>query len=936
MMESTVARAVLSSLPHDALECTPYKILRCLAVAVMIAAVATPSVSAQRGRSEREPDPATMNENDLVAMVPTQGPDTTCACPACAKYCKWSWDAAKPNEIACPECKTVYPNAEYPADRTQVFLNFIGEEVSMKYHQGKTPSGGFSRPNPDRYFLSSPIDNAKYQWCKKALTTLANEYASTGNDDHARRAALLLNEFARNYEHYLVHRGRGRGYYVSTGGPCMVDGKLKGVVGEDLPYDWIDCRLVKCWIGELDLSFVRAYAAITESPALDKLSAELGMDVRERIRRDFLRAMCDFMLLVPWKHQMANNLPPFAKIAEAGRVIGEPEYVHVAYRYLTEIIEGYGRERGVAGYTFDLHNPEGNQCHYGMRRAFETIFESIKGWSDPPDYKGKLDGVHLKNVSLEKDFPLVWASRLVPDLYRLPNGMLSPIHDTIGYAGQGGDLGPLEASRNRLLPGFGQAVLGDGQGEKQVQVQLHYSTDNANHCHRDCLSLVWYAHGREMSGDIGYQRNSLRHWASCTLSHNTVVVNRSNQNGTDGFGNLLLYEPNLPGLSVISVEGRKGYSQFNMKRHRRTVILNTMDIDAPYFVDVFEVEGGQSHDYAMHGSVLGDMAADSSLPMTPSTHDRILLEPGQVWKAPEGMGPFDEYGLFIKGRSAPVSQGFWIDFTYPEAPDVGTRIHMLRDAQTEVVLARTPALRKAGHYKESRIYDWWMPHLVARRTGENGLKSVFVAVYDMYRDGPKIKSVKRLNADADSVALEIDMGDRVDTMLLLLDGPATIYAGGVTITGKLGMVSRAGNLVTARLVGGTSLRSGSLSLESRRAVYTGKIVAATRKYDGAGADTFTVEADLPAGKTLRGSWMVVQHPGADVTHGYEIDRVETVHGRTVVYLKADHGLRIKGTTTREVFSQWRTFTGENTFTITTSHSKSGYLDKALPAKAHNR
>jgi hypothetical protein len=322
-------------------------------------------------------------------------------------------------------------------------------------------------------------------------------------------------------------------------------------------------------------------------------------------------------------------------------------------------------------------------------------------------------------------------------------------------------------------------------------------------------SLARDGHGREMSGDIGYQRNSLRHWASCTLSHNTVVVDRSNQNGTDGFGNLLLYEPNLPGMSLIRLEGRKSYSEFKLKRYRRTVILNTMDIDAPYFVDVFEVEGGQSHDYAIHGSVLGDMVGDSSLPMAPSDHERILLESGQVWKAPEGMGPFDEYGLFIKGKSTRTTQGFWVDFTYPALPSVGTRIHVLRDEQTEIVLAQTPALRKAGHYKESRIYDWWMPHLVARRQGADGLKSMFVAVYDMYREGAKVKSAKRLDAGAGAVALNIDMGNRTDILLLSLDGPATISAGGVTMTGKVGVVSRASDKSAARLICGTALSLGS-------------------------------------------------------------------------------------------------------------------------------
>jgi hypothetical protein len=98
-MATKAARALLPSLARDGQECPSYRILCCFAVAVMTAAVANPAAStAQSRRSVCGPDPATMSENDLVAMVPTQGPDATCACPACAKYVEWSWSAAKPNE----------------------------------------------------------------------------------------------------------------------------------------------------------------------------------------------------------------------------------------------------------------------------------------------------------------------------------------------------------------------------------------------------------------------------------------------------------------------------------------------------------------------------------------------------------------------------------------------------------------------------------------------------------------------------------------------------------------------------------------------------------------------------------------------------------------------------------------------------------------------
>jgi hypothetical protein len=821
-----------------------------------------------------------------------------------------------------------------------MFLNFIGEEIDVAYYfdpEG-APEPGSCLKNGTRYFFNAPIDTQQYHWCNRTITELANRYESTGEDAYARRAALLLDRFAQNYKHYLIHRGRGRGYYVSTGGPCMVNGKRVGTPGEDLPYNWIDCRLLKCWISELNLKFVEAYSTIEKSPALDELNRELGVDVRRRIKQDLISEMCDFMLQVPWKYQMSNNLPTLSWIAQAGRALDEPRYVHYAYRYLNEIITNYGKDRGIAGYTFDLHNPEGNQCHYGMRSAFEKTFKSIESWSDPPGYVDEVDGKHLENLSFEKDFPLVRMSACVPDVYRLPNGDLNPIHDAMGHKGQGGDVGPLPESRCRLLPGFGQALLGDGRGTEQVQVQLHYSTDNANHCHQDCLSLVWYAHGRMMSGDIGYQRNKLRSWASGTLSHNTVVVDRDNQTGGDTFGNLLYYVPDLPGVSMIQVDSPRAYEAKGATLYRRTVILNTVDIRKPYFIDIFEVRGGKQHDYSIHGSLLGDMTGSTSLSMRPMLDERPLLDAGEVWREPKGMGGFNHYGLFKNVKQAAAMKDFYVDFAYTDATDIGTRIHMLRDERIKVFLAQTPGLRKAGHYKDDLVYKWQMPHLLARIDSTAGNPSVFVAVYDLYSGGPKISEVKRLGQDRDMVALKVSMDGRSDTLLYSFGDSRAMKIGGIETDGKLAMVVEKDNKAKGYLVSGTYLRGGQIRLSSPQPEYSGVLAGASRKLDGADSDAFDTLVDLPTGTELRGKWLVVIHgritsryghsvqvdaQGIDgiygqVTHAYEIDHVEERGNTTRIHLTHDHGLRIEGDRATEVFSMWRTFEGQERFVVYTN------------------
>ncbi len=60
--------------------------------------------------------------------------------------------------------------------------------------------------------------------------------------------------------------------------------------------------------------------------------------------------------------------------------------------------------------------------------------------------------------------------------------------------------------------------------------------------------------------------------------------------------------------------------------------------------------------------------------------------------------------------------------------------------------------------------------------------------------------------------------------------------------------------------------------------------------------------------------MIVTH-GNGFTHGYPIDRVETVDGRTRIVLSMDHGLHVEGSSTREVHFPQRTIEGVNTFRI---------------------
>ena len=323
--------------------------------------------------------------------------------------------------------------------------------------------------------------------------------------------------------------------------------------------------------------------------------------------------------------------------------------------------------------------------------------------------------------------------------------------------------------------------------------------------------------------------------------------------------------------------------------------------------------------------------------------ERPMLEEGEKLVAPggiEGLGiASSKYGYFRNVDKARANRDFNVTFTYKDDKGSGTRIHVPVDPSMEVFLGETPAMRHGGSSVESnvdgKIYESKMPHFVARRTGKKGLRSTFVAVYDMFEGGAKIQSVRRLSSLNAYVSLEIDLGDRVDKLLYCPGGKRSMIGGGVQMKGRLGLVTETDWRSQGFLIDGTILRKSPMMVRMKKASYSGRILTAMRKDAGGGSNAFTVDALLPTGAELSGKWMVVTHPKAvlsvassraakgqsdsrQVCHAYEIDRVERKGGKMVVYLKEDHGLEIEGDRTKEMFSGWQEFAGVNRFVIYTN------------------
>ena len=123
--------------------------------------------------------------------------------------------------------------------------------------------------------------------------------------------------------------------------------------------------------------------------------------------------------------------------------------------------------------------------------------------------------------------------------------------------------------------------------DTQRDIWLYYGR-NTGHGHKDTLNIGVHAYGLDIAPDLGYpeetgaQPNRIE-WVSNTVSHNTVVVDKSKQG--DIFVGTPLHFDDSEMVDIIDVDAKEVYPQTEM--YRRTLALIKVDDEISYGVDFF-------------------------------------------------------------------------------------------------------------------------------------------------------------------------------------------------------------------------------------------------------------------------------------------------------------------------------------------------------------
>ncbi len=362
-----------------------------------------------------------------------------------------------------------------------------------------------------------------------------------------------------------------------------------------------------CWFyQDIPQALFEAHDLVCESGAYGKI----GSEVRQTVERDLLRLSVE--TLDKWPQRFSNmDGHRIMGYIVAGRVLGEPDWVHFGINWVQEILE--------KSYFYDGMWHEGTAVyHRQITNRLAMVPALADGYSDPPGYAHEKTGERFDNLKMTRDIPALDRSINAVGKLALPlekgegNSRYAATHDS--WWNKNAYPFPRTESRPQLLPGMGHAVLGFGEGFNQMQAHLHYG-GASGHDHHDTLNIILHAKDTELLSEFGYCRTSLRGWSAGTPGHNTVVVDETNQ--TRGIiGNLMLFASAGPDVYAAEADGTSRYENVAEVYQRALVSVRVGDNDG-YLFDVFNVRGGRTHDWMLHSYANEDPSLEVSLPLEP-------------------------------------------------------------------------------------------------------------------------------------------------------------------------------------------------------------------------------------------------------------------------------------------------------------------------------
>ncbi|GEM_PF-1971110 len=827
----------------------------------------------------------------------------------------WEWSVEDPGHLRCKICDSMFPgDAHEPVGELEV-IGPAGKAVRYSYWQDDEDV---------RYFFDNVILNYTQERIVGMAQPLALAYALTLDQTYAARAALILDRVAEVYPNYPVH---GLGTYYSS---ADRRGFYENQFFKDPPFPFVSARMGNYHASPFSdasraFSFSQVYDLISDSGAIEELSRRSGRDVRKAIEQDLLYEAIRHTLEIP--HRATNYDGGRIKgLGLVGRMIDEPEFVRQAFSLFQTLVDncylydGYWAEdtlnyfamitRGVVSVPDVLSGPGGIDV-YGEMPYLHSIYTAPIGLFMPDGRTLMVNDTWSATTLGNKPSTAIGLmGRFIEAADELSDEAGIPVADVefalfrrSSEANRKVETEDLVAlvPENYLLPGAGNVILGVGKSKDAMRTTFSYGPWGGHH-HYDSLSIGLDVFGQELMSDIGYTHTHYRNWATSVGSHNTVVIDGQEQ--TREGGRLITYHPaSSTRVGLVCAEVPQAFE--NSTTYRRTVLLVPTGPESGYVVDLFEVAGGEVHDYLLHGPADFDHSVSTDVDLSPAAGEMVVF----------GDGTEGSLYKYLKGtKSASVEGNFNVQM---DCEGTTVDIRMLDAEDSQLLISDGPSIRRTEE-DDGKLDDFWYGVVCLRRRGG---KSRFLSVIEAHQGESVVQSAELISQQGN--ALVIQVTERDGTRLIGIDpdgeGISTELNDGrrFEVVGRAGVVTESigEEAAVLEVLDGSRVRLDNSVVERTRD-YEGTITEVVGDITGEPSRSeLVVDVRLPGEDSLDGKVLYVTHPsGAETV--YLVKGVETEGNGSRVFLS---GLP------RFIRGRGKVASGEESrFESNVEHPKEGY------------
>jgi len=584
-----------------------------------------------------------LSDEYLGMMLKVTSPGCSGACPACiAKGLawhptgQWAWSAARPNQLTCKLCKTVFPHPDYPEDISirskydsrQVFTYCGG--TLYKCHRYEQ-----ARPSP-----SSIIRAKKVSYIAGRLQMLGRVYAVTGDAKYAHGARKILLRLAEVFPKYLVCANYGYIEYADCD-PHVACDNVANLPTDEIcaPPNKPDRKLFTgywsasrngSWGHEGGWGMRVAEAYDLTCTATDEQGPVYSEEEKICIERDVLLESTYLCVCEP---RLTNkSIRGRCSAAMIGSIVGHPGLVHWGVSQFCGAVDG--------GWFL----PDGGACECSsyaivVMTAIESFMTVFRNYSDPDGYvPGEGQRLDSWNACRDTRFGDCWQALLwtlqgdltfppLADTFpgaKIPMRLVellascypTPEHkgfleERLGGKLQGNGwhslfyrdpaLGEGDWPRIDLpdivFPELAQGYLRSGADGRRAVTVLNASGWGGHH-HYDSLNVYLWQDGHELLSDLGYLwDNPNKKYLYRTFAHNLVMIDGKEQRRGGRGGSFHLF---ATGQGVEAMEASsKAYA--DATQYRRTCVRVDCGNGRDYLLDIFRVAGGTVRDYVFHG-----------------------------------------------------------------------------------------------------------------------------------------------------------------------------------------------------------------------------------------------------------------------------------------------------------------------------------------------